>query len=330
MKKEFLKYDDLLTRYLEGRLVDSEYDRVTDILKDVEAREYFEKFKQQWELVQMQETRVDASLERLKARLSLDKNLNRTLGKSRSLFVVALRYAAVLLVGLVLGGTGWYFFDRSEKSIFPDRFVLETPRGEKSKITLPDGSEVWLNAKSRLEYNGFTASSREVKLSGEGFFRVAHNEEVPFHVRTNDCDIKVVGTEFNVMAYDEFGREEVTLISGKVHINTPEQETDLLPGECAILRENRLIKVQSGKDQAMGWVDNKFNFVNVPLSELVTRLENWYDVDIELVNKKNKQIRFTGVFKNEETIWQVLDAVKVYIPIEYEKTNLRKIKVIVK
>jgi hypothetical protein len=78
---------------------------------------------------------------------------------------------------------------------------------------------------------------------------------------------------------------------------------------------------------AAGWVENKFNFQNLPFSELIKRLENWYDVDIDVTIPANREINFTGTFKNEETIWQVLDAIKVYTPISYKKTDLRQINI---
>jgi ferric-dicitrate binding protein FerR (iron transport regulator) len=82
--------------------------------------------------------------------------------------------------------------------------------------------------------------------------------------------------------------------------------------------------------QASAWVDNKFNFKDIPLSELIKRLENWYDVDIELNNPSGREVNYTGTFKNEETIWQVLDAIKVYTFIEYEKSDTRRIRITVK
>ena len=197
-------------------------------------------------------------------------------------------------------------------------------------VTLPDGTEVWLNANSRLIYHSFSESHRQVELKGEAFFKVAHNERAPFVVKTNECDVEVLGTIFNVMAYDEFGRKEITLLDGKVNVHVEGTEQLLKPGQALILKDHQVQVVEVNSSESSAWVDNKFNFRNIPLSELMKRLENWYDVDIALENRSGMDVSFSGTFKNEETIWQVLDAIKVYIPIQYKKTDLRQIKITLK
>jgi ferric-dicitrate binding protein FerR (iron transport regulator) len=131
------------------------------------------------------------------------------------------------------------------------------------------------------------------------------------------------------MAYDEFGRKEITLLTGKVNVQTENAEQVLSPGQALILRDDQIKVVEVSATEASAWVENKFNFRNIPLTELMKRLENWYDVDITLENKSGKEVNFTGTFKNEETIWQVLDAIQVYTPIQYQKSDLRQIKIIV-
>jgi ferric-dicitrate binding protein FerR (iron transport regulator) len=227
-----------------------------------------------------------------------------------------------------LGGVATYLLSSGKNS--SEQLVFETPRGEKSMVKLPDGTEVWLNANSRLVYNSFSASSRQVELKGEAFFKVTHNEKAPFVVKTNECDIKVLGTTFNVMAYDEFGRKEITLLEGKVDVLTDTKNQVLKPGQSLVLKDHQMQVAEVNTAQASAWVDNKFNFKDIPLSELIKRLENWYDVDIELNNPSGREVNYTGTFKNEETIWQVLDAIKVYTFIEYEKSDTRRIRITVK
>jgi ferric-dicitrate binding protein FerR (iron transport regulator) len=235
--------------------------------------------------------------------------------------------AAILVIGLLLGSILTYLISPTKGT--SGQIVFETPRGEKSMVKLPDGSEVWLNANSRLVYNSFSSNHRQVELRGEAFFKIARNEKAPFVVRTNECDIEVLGTTFNVMAYDEFGRKEITLLTGKVNVYTENAERVLKPGQALILKNHQIQVVEAATEEASAWVDNKFNFRNIPLSELMKRLENWYDVDITLENQTGREVNFTGTFKNEETIWQVLDAIKVYTPIQYRKSDLRQIKITV-
>ena len=118
-------------------------------------------------------------------------------------------------------------------------------------------------------------------------------------------------------------------MTGKINVHTDNNQQIIYPGQALILKDHKVQVVEVNASQASGWVENKFNFHNIPLSELMKRLENWYDVDIMLDNPKGKDVNFTGTFKNEETIWQVLDAIKVYTPIQYQKTELRKIRITV-
>ncbi|MDD4191502.1 MAG: DUF4974 domain-containing protein [Mangrovibacterium sp.] len=186
-----------------------------------------------------------------------------------------------------------------------------------------------MNASSRLSYSSFSAESRQISLTGEAYFNVKRDENPPFTVKTTRCAIQVLGTEFNVMAYADFGREEITLISGEVNVQLKDRKQVLTPGEALIIKEDRAWIGKVNTDHAFAWVGNKFDFQNITLAELIKRLENWYDVDIDLVNPRNREVSFTGTFKNEETIWQVLGAIQVYVPIRYEKTDLREIKILV-
>ena len=227
--------------------------------------------------------------------------------------------------GLFTGSLATYLISRNKTN--SEQLVFETPRGEKSFVKLPDGSEVWLNASSRLVYNTFSSNRRQVELKGEAFFKVARDENAPFVVKTNECEVEVLGTTFNIMAYDEFGRQEITLLSGKVTVHMNDVRKILKPGQALIMKDNYFYIDEVNAAEASEWVQNKFNFKNIPLSELMKRLSNWYDVDIKLENSTGKEVSFTGTFKNEETIWQVLEAIKVYTPITYTKTDLRKIRV---
>jgi len=129
------------------------------------------------------------------------------------------------------------------------------------------------------------------------------------------------------MAYDDFDRKEITLLEGKVNVEADGNKQILKPGQALVLKNHQIQITEVNASQSSAWVDNKFNFKDIPLSELMKRLENWYDVDITLENLSGKEVNYTGTFKNEETIWQVLDAIKAYTPIQYQKSDLRQIKI---
>ncbi len=318
-------FQNIIYRYFRGKLADEEYQIMTDSLQDPEFREYFEQAKQEWTL----NPEVDETGKKNWIRLEYNMNKKKTtlipIPYSRRPGFRIASVAAILVLGLFCGSVVTYFL--SGNKVKSEQLVFETPRGEKSLVKLPDGSQVWLNANSRLIYNSFSADHRQVELKGEAFFRVAHHEKAPFVVKTNECSVEVLGTTFNVMAYDAFGRKEITLLTGKVNVQMGGMEQVLKPGQTLILKDHKVRIVEVDASKSSAWVDNKFNFQNLPLSELMQRLENWYDVDIKLENNSGREVNFTGTFKNEETIWQVLDAIKVYTPIKYDKTDLRRIHV---
>ncbi|MDP2891058.1 MAG: DUF4974 domain-containing protein [Bacteroidota bacterium] len=322
------EFQDIIKRYFRGQLSDDEYELLTDYLQDSNNRQYFEKAKQEWTQNPELDETGRKNWNQLEYKINKQDSVVAKMPVTRRLWVQVASVAAILVLGLLVGSVLTYFL--SGNHFNQEQLVFETPRGEKSMVTLPDGSEVWLNANSRLVYNSFSANHRQVELKGEAFFKVARNEQAPFVVKTNECSVEVMGTSFNVMAYDDFGRKEITLLSGKVNVHLEDDEQVLKPGQALILKDHKFQIVEVDASQSSGWVDHKFNFKNIPLSELMQRLENWYDVDITLDNKSGREVNFTGTFKNEETIWQVLDAIKVYTPIKYEKTELRKITITVK
>lgn len=322
------EFQNIISRYFRGQLTDSEYELLTDFIQDQTNREYFEKAKNEWESNPEMDELGQKNLTHLRYKISQKEIEKPKMQLTRQLWVRVASVAAILVFGLLTGSAITYLVSQNkEKS---EQLVFETPRGEKSMVKLPDGSEVWLNANSRLVYNSFSSSHRQVELTGEAFFKVTHNEHAPFVVRTNECDVEVLGTTFNVMAYDEFGRKEITLLEGKVNIEMDGTEQVLKPGQALVLKNHHTQILEVNASQSSAWVDNKFNFQDIPLSELMKRLENWYDVDITLENSSGREVNFTGTFKNEETIWQVLDAIKVYTPIQYQKSDLRQIIITVK
>lgn len=313
-------FEELAYRYLEGNLEGSEYDEFTALLKSAEHRVRFDQLKEQW--TPGDDEQVSANWQRLSFRMAGTERKARR--KTRSLPTYWLSgVAAIFILGLFVSTL--FFYDQSQRLI-TGYTTIETPRGEKSKITLPDGTEVWLNANSSISYPTFSTSKREVKLEGEAYFKVQHANDIPFVVHTARCDVKVLGTEFNVMAYDRLNRSEVTLFKGRVEVQGGNQSAVLNVGELYHISDEGQYVEKANLNLAHSWVENKLNFQKIPFSELIMRLENWYDVDIAYDRNRLGNTEFSGSFKNEETIWQVLDALKVYMPINYKIIDNRKIE----
>jgi len=207
--------------------------------------------------------------------------------------------------------------------------------GTRTKLLLADGSTVWLNSGSTLRFpiNFDNAEERVVELNGEGYFDVTKNESKPFIVNTSGLDVKVYGTSFNVSAYDEYDSMEVALVEGKVSLVQGERGDRkelmvLKPNdvvECNI-SEKRLSRSSDSKmNKYTAWRDGKIIFYGDPIEKVVSRLEKWYNVDIEIKDKALQDYRFTATF-NDETLEQVLKLLSLSSPMEYKIVPSEKLK----
>ncbi|WP_300602394.1 FecR domain-containing protein [Niabella sp.] len=205
-----------------------------------------------------------------------------------------------------------------------------TTKGSKSKVKLPDGTVVMLNANSRLSYDEmFKGSTREVTLTGEAFFDVTHDAAHPFIIHTHAGDIKVLGTAFNVKALDN-GFFETTLIRGKVAIRLKEHEDEeilLRPGQKLVTRakekKTELLKIVplTIKDSVVAetsWMKNQLFFDDRPLAEIAEELEQHFGVKIIFQSDKARQFRYTGSY-NDTDLDQILELLKLSRPFRFHR-----------
>lgn len=161
--------------------------------------------------------------------------------------------------------------------------VLQTPIGQDFKVQLSDGTLVWLNAESRLEYPArFTGNTRMVYLSGEAYFEVAHDEEHPFLIQTKTLRTRVLGTEFNVSSYSSTN-SHVTLVNGSVEVSRSDGSNmvRLEPGQDALLNNSGTFTVQTvDTDNYYFWKEGYFYFDNVPLVDIMQNIGRWYNVNV--------------------------------------------------
>jgi ferric-dicitrate binding protein FerR (iron transport regulator) len=236
--------------------------------------------------------------------------------------------AAVLLIGFLLGSLLQSDFGNSQAQV--ESYYV--PQGSKSELVLADGTKVKLNADSRLEISpGFSAKSRVVRLAGEGYFEVQSDAKHPFTVQTEKFDVLVTGTKFNVSSYAEDQKISATLSEGKIKLTTSnKQVVELSPGEKVSFDQNtmqaRLEKADV--DSELAWVNGEFIFKDIPFPDLVKRMERWYDVKLKYQSTQLEGMTYSGKFRNQETILQVLDALKLTSPIGYKKTNFREFELI--
>lgn len=173
---------------------------------------------------------------------------------------------------------------------------LIIPKGGEYQIMLADGTKVWLNSASKLTFpQYFTGSERRVTLSGEAFFEVARDTKKPFIVETARMDVKVLGTRFNVNAYEDNEVVSATLVDGSVEVSSGNRQTiRLVPGEQACDKGGGLEKREVNVRLYTSWIDGKFMFNNTELEEIAKQISRWYDVQIFFSNENVKKVRFTG------------------------------------
>jgi ferric-dicitrate binding protein FerR (iron transport regulator) len=253
---------------------------------------------------------------------------------------------------VVIVAAAWFFYGNQPTSAKRNDLAKVTPsvvsvkNGSKTRIQLPDGTQVWLNAGSRLTYDkDFGNRLREVTLIGEGFFDVVRNEQKPFIIHTTKMDVKVLGTRFNVRSYPNDKTTEAALIHGSIEVSLkdrPSEKIILKPNEKIVVDnrdtlEQKSITHHSAKENAeplvaikhltyqsadstiveTSWVDNKLSFVNESFSELAPRMERWYGVSIRFKETSLDTIHFTGTF-TEETIEEAMKALTITEPFNYK------------
>lgn len=201
---------------------------------------------------------------------------------------------------------------------------LSTPRGMDFKVILPDGSEVWLNAESTIEFpSAFRDGLRQVRLKGEAYFRVARNEEAPFVVSTDRMNVRVLGTSFNMRNY-EHEAPHVALVDGKVEVLSPDgtqPDATLQPGQEAWLDESGTLRVGEADTYAVTqWVKGFFYFHDEPLVDVLRELGRWYNYGVVFHNREaiHQHVHFSAL-RNEgiEVAVESLNRLRhVYIRIE--------------
>jgi ferric-dicitrate binding protein FerR (iron transport regulator) len=234
------------------------------------------------------------------------------------------RYAAVVAIIIAAGCISYWQGEVNVKDTFAD-ISVEAPLGSKTKLYLPDGTLVWLNAGSRMTYSqGFGVDNRKVELEGEGYFEVKRNEKIPFFVKTKDLQLQVLGTKFNFRDYPEDHEVVVSLLEGKVGLNNllrEEKEAVLSPDERAVLNKaNGLLTVESvTASNASQWTDGYLFFDEELLPDIAKELERSYNVKIHIANDSLKTFRFYGNFvRREQNIQEVLEALASTEKMQYK------------
>jgi len=211
--------------------------------------------------------------------------------------------------------------------------TLATPRKGQYQLRLPDGTKVWLNAESSIHYpTGFRGKERRVQITGEAYFEVTHDKEMPFVVERGDMQVEVLGTHFDVNAYNDEGDIKTTLLVGKVKVTKTtanvQQSFILKPGEQAVIPNSNKIQVQKADvDNVVAWKNGLFHFESADIKTVMRQLARWYDVDVvyEGAAVKNDPL-FVEISRNT----RLSDVLKVLQESGSAKFSIQGRKIIVK
>jgi len=200
--------------------------------------------------------------------------------------------------------------------------ILTTPRGGQYEVQLPDGSHVWLNAASSLKYpTEFSTSERIVELNGEGYFEIAKDKTKPFKVKLADgSEVKVLGTHFNIMAYENEKAKEITLLEGRVEITKGNNKQSLIPGQQGRILSSKIILVDAADtNQVTGWKNGQFIFHDEDIQSIMRQVARWYDVDIKY-EASNTQ-HFNAAISRKEPVLKLLHILQETGQIHFKTTN---------
>lgn len=220
-----------------------------------------------------------------------------------------------------------YSESSEEKMVKPITNTLRVPRGGEYQLVLPDGTGVWLNSDTELSYSvPFVGDRREVSLKGEAYFDVAHNADKPFVVSAQGQQVEVLGTEFNISAYEQDEYVVTTLVEGKVKVARGlDEKKFLLPNEQSILNNENgdLKKVEVNVYPYVSWKDGRFVFKNEALESILSKAARWYDVEIVFEDKGISNTRFTGDlprYSDMSSLLQIIEAeTSVHVKVEDDK-----------
>lgn len=229
--------------------------------------------------------------------------------------------ACVAVVGAI--AVSLFYWNENRLLTKYNDMTVEVGQGQKSDISLPDGTIVHLNADSKLRYgSNFNGKQRQVELVGEAYFDVAKDARSPFIVKAGDIQIRALGTSFNVHAYPDDENITTYLAEGSVIISSSTQSLNLSPGEVAVysLKKNWMIKKKEDDRLFIAWMNNEMVFNDEPILNIIKLLERNYNVKFEIKSDRLNCITFTGTLKNA-SLQSTLYALQFTSSISYKKKD---------
>ncbi|MCW0484510.1 FecR family protein [Gaoshiqia sediminis] len=323
-------YYDWTFKFLEGKLTEAEEIELWSKINGGEyPKEQFLKDQQDLKkkIIASENPLVDKNWRGVTKKMEAGRKTGRAIDQQYFGRKNILAIAAAFVFGIIIA-SAFYFIGNPDFSKQVQQQEVYIPYGAKTRITLPDGSAVWLNSGSKLSYPSVFNGERSVHLEGEAYFDVVKSK-VPFQVATHFGQVEVLGTSFNVKSFsnEEF---QATLVEGSVRLSGFGGKGVLLnPGELASFTENSsLVVTPVDTNLFTSWKDGKLIFYREPFSKVAVRLERWYNVDIEIEDEELNNLWFTGTIEME-TFTEFMELIVRTYPIHYtydQNTRILKIE----
>jgi transmembrane sensor len=327
MENNSTYYIDLISRYFSSEATEKEIFLLLEWVKaSSDNKKIFEEYHKTW---------LNLEKERIEKNIDIDDEWNNISLKTikapkeakiiqfkpdlkPNIFARVLKYAAVFILLAISAIAMYYYFNKpGTKQLIAKTDAIESK--------LPDGSSVTLNKGSVLEYpEKFEKDKRSVKLKGEAYFNVTHDDTKPFIIAADDIMVEVLGTSFYVNSDNENGKVEVILTSGKVavyHKDKPEDKVILVPGEKVELSKNKeeVVKTVNEDENYLAWKTKKLIFTDEPLNEIVKTLNKVYRSNIQLKSNNISNCRITATFDNQ-SLDAVLNVIEATVDVNVDKT----------
>ena len=303
----------LLEKFFSGQSTEEENNVLSKIFKDGGEDIFDEYCRRKWA---ENDCRIPTSV---KARIkqSLFTKMPRVKWKRVIASASAVLAAAVILFMCML-------WSRPSENAAPEIFEIVAERGQKSSVTLPDGSRVMINSASTISYTSdYNVKERNVFLSGEAYFDVASNADIPFVVHADKVSVTALGTEFNVKAYAEDPYVVTTLVEGCVRTEAGTQYELLTRAqEASYNKEADVLLAYDVKDisRAVPWIRNELLFENESLADIAVTLERMYNVTIVFEDEAAKGYSYTGLIRNN-SLQNVLELISSTSPVGYKMNS---------
>jgi ferric-dicitrate binding protein FerR (iron transport regulator) len=319
---------DRIERYINGESDDKEREYVESFFINGENNLYLRsRVNKDYDLMirEIESTSADTShiLDRIHQVIRKEET-KRNKKPLRRLLRVYMKTAAILLIPLLLAGGLLYHYlsDKYLKNTDEEAVAnIYAPYGSRVSFNLPDGTTGMLNSGSSLTYRLPFSQNRNVRLEGEAWFEVKHNEESPFFIDAGSSVIRVLGTSFNISAYPNEDYVEVVLVEGKVEFldNVREQREILKPGERLVNLGGKIDKFKVDPEKYNAWTEGRLVFRGDPMHEVARRIERWYNVKVIIADKEIENYSFRATFEDDR-LEDVLRYLTMTSPISYRLT----------